>query len=137
MLKVSRRKPRHIEDQHQRALFCWSMTIQTTLGILRDHMFAVPNGGKRSPLEAAIMKGLGVTAGVSDIIVLIPAGGMHGMVIELKAPGGKPTELQRDFLDRSKLKAYHASWHDDWQNAAREILRYLRHGNLLIGNPTL
>jgi len=54
-------------------------------------MFHVPNGGKRSPIEAAILKGLGVTAGVPDIIA-IRAGHAYGL--ELKADGGKPTSKQ-------------------------------------------
>jgi hypothetical protein len=53
--------------------------------------FHVPNGGKRKPIEAAIMKGLGVTAGVPDIIA-IRAG--HTFGLELKADGGKPSEKQ-------------------------------------------
>ena len=46
--------------------------------------FAVPNGGWRSPVEARIMKGLGVRAGVHDLILCIPPEGkMAGL--ELKA----------------------------------------------------
>ena len=32
--------------------------------------FHVPNGGWRSPIEAAILKGMGVRAGVPDLIVI-------------------------------------------------------------------
>ena len=32
--------------------------------------FHVPNGGRRSPEEAAIFNGLGVRAGVSDLILV-------------------------------------------------------------------
>jgi hypothetical protein len=47
-------------------------------------MFAVPNGGYRRPIEAAIMKATGVIAGVPDTIWI-----NHGRVygLELKAPG--------------------------------------------------
>lgn len=34
-------------------------------------LFAVPNGGARSRTEAAIMKAEGVTAGVTDLILLL------------------------------------------------------------------
>ena len=57
--------------------------------------FHVPNGGKRKPIEAAIMKGLGVTAGVPDIIA-IRAG--HTFALELKAEGGKPSEKQIEVM---------------------------------------
>ena len=45
--------------------------------------FAVPNGGKRSMIEAALLKKMGVLAGVSDLL-LFWGGGMGA--IELKRP---------------------------------------------------
>lgn len=56
--------------------------------------FHVPNGGRRSRLEAAIFKGLGVKAGVADFIFLW--GGGCGC-IELKAGRGSLSDAQRDF----------------------------------------
>lgn len=53
--------------------------------------FAVPNGGYRKPIEAAIMKGLGTVPGVPDVI-LVHKGRTFGL--ELKAPGGRVTEHQ-------------------------------------------
>lgn len=40
-------------------------------------LFAVPNGGARSRTEAAIMKAEGVTAGVTDLILLLGRGGLQ------------------------------------------------------------
>jgi hypothetical protein len=54
-------------------------------------MFAVPNGGYRRPVEAAIMKATGTVAGVPDTI-WIKAGRTYAL--ELKAEGGKPTAKQ-------------------------------------------
>jgi hypothetical protein len=54
-----------------------------------------PNGGKRKPIEASIFKGLGVRAGVSDIIA-VHAGRIFAL--ELKADDGRPTEAQLEFL---------------------------------------
>jgi hypothetical protein len=53
--------------------------------------FHVPNGGYRKPVEAAIMKGLGVAAGVPDIIAI-----HNGRVfaLELKAEGGRTSDKQ-------------------------------------------
>jgi hypothetical protein len=53
--------------------------------------FHPANGGYRKPVEAAIMKGLGVVAGVPDIIA-VHEGRCYAM--ELKAEGGRPTETQ-------------------------------------------
>jgi hypothetical protein len=51
----------------------------------------VPNGGWRSPIEASIMKGLGVRAGVPDLLFCVKG---TFFALELKAPGGKTTENQ-------------------------------------------
>jgi hypothetical protein len=53
--------------------------------------FAVPNGGYRRPVEAAIMKGLGVVAGVPDVF-LVHNG--RCFALELKAEGGRATDKQ-------------------------------------------
>src|SRR5919201_28783 len=57
--------------------------------------FAVPNGGDRSPIEAAIMKGLGVTPGVPDVIAIK---GGRAYCLELKAEGGKLSDAQEHVL---------------------------------------
>lgn len=57
--------------------------------------FHVPNGGHRKPIEGAILKGLGVRAGVSDLILLHNS---KFFALELKAEGGRATEAQMAFL---------------------------------------
>jgi hypothetical protein len=58
-------------------------------------MFAVPNGGWRSPVEAAIMKATGTVPGVPDTIWV-----KDGKVftLELKAENGKLTTAQEHVL---------------------------------------
>ncbi len=76
------------------------------LGVLWCH---VPNGGKRSPIEAAIMKGLGVKPGVPDIMIFDPppiAEVCHacgntkerGTFIELKSKDGVLSPDQSDWI---------------------------------------
>jgi hypothetical protein len=55
--------------------------------------FHVGNGGWRSPIEARIMKGLGVKAGVPDLII-IHGGRCYGL--ELKADSGRATPAQHN-----------------------------------------
>ena len=55
-----------------------------------------PNGGKRAKQEAAQFKLMGVKAGVSDLVISMP-GGRTGY-IEVKAPNGRLTEEQENFL---------------------------------------
>jgi hypothetical protein len=54
--------------------------------------FHVPNGGARRRIEAAILKGLGVKAGVPDVIA-IKAG--QAFALELKADAGRLSPKQQ------------------------------------------
>jgi hypothetical protein len=62
--------------------------------------FHVPNGGKRSVIEAAIFKSMGVLPGVADLILSWKDG--KG-AIEFKAGNGKQTDHQI---------AFHKKWVD-------------------------
>lgn len=56
--------------------------------------FHVPNGGLRSAREAKIMKGLGVKAGVADLILLHNG---EAFALELKTMKGRATDVQLQF----------------------------------------
>ena len=67
----------------------------------RKLLFAVPNGGGRSKIEAKIMKGEGVEVGVSDMILLLPSPhGYHSLCIEFKTPKGRQSENQKVFQEQ-------------------------------------
>lgn len=68
--------------------------------------YAVPNGGWRSPVEAGIMVGQGVRAGVPDLVVLFPGG--RSLYAELKAAKGRLSPKQE--LWRDKLMGMGFSW---------------------------
>ncbi len=64
--------------------------------------------------------------GTSDIIILEPRKGFHGMCLEVKTLTGKVSQEQRDFLDRMKRKGYHVTTGhglDDCFMAIREYLQ--------------
>lgn len=65
-------------------------------GILWWH---TPNGahvpGRRGRVQGGIQKAMGVRAGVSDIVALHKG---RFFALELKVPGGQPTELQLEFI---------------------------------------
>jgi predicted RecB family endonuclease len=65
----------------------------TARGVRNMFFMHVPNGGFRSAVEAAIFKSLGLRAGTPDIIA-IKDGKCYAL--ELKAPGGRLTDVQRD-----------------------------------------
>lgn len=64
---------------------------------LRKMLFAVPNGGSRNAIEAHKLKMTGVTAGVSDLILLTPRHGYGALCIELKAGKGKQSSSQHEW----------------------------------------
>lgn len=72
---------RHEESALQRTCVAW---FRAQYPEHASMLFAVPNGGGRSRTEAAIMKGEGVTAGVSDLILLEARGGWGALCIEMK-----------------------------------------------------
>jgi VRR-NUC domain len=82
------KRRRHPEDDIQRAVF-EHLAVRGASDVFAFHP---ANGGWRSRIEAAILKGLGVRPGVPDVIA-IKAG--RAYAIELKAPGGRVTEAQR------------------------------------------
>jgi hypothetical protein len=69
--------------------------------------FHCPNGGARSPIEAAILKGLGVVPGIPDLIILT-AGRIFAL--ELKAPGKKPTPTQARAMEAMGRAGVTVSW---------------------------
>jgi hypothetical protein len=58
--------------------------------------FHVGNGGARRPIEAKVLRGLGVLAGVPDL--LCRKG--RAFALELKTERGRVSEAQGDMLDR-------------------------------------
>ena len=75
-------KRRHPEHQLQTACFQW---FNLQYPEFRGLLFAVPNGGGRSRIEAALLKAEGVVAGVADMLLLVPSMGYAGLCIEFKA----------------------------------------------------
>ena len=77
------------EQQIQRAVF-EHLAIRAASTVFAFHP---ANGGWRSRVEAAILKGVGVRAGVPDIIAIKDA---RCYALELKASGDRLTPVQRD-----------------------------------------
>lgn len=82
----------HPESQLQRACVTWFR-----LQYPKYLIYANANGGKRSKIEAAIMKAEGVTAGVPDLTVVLPG---RVVWIELKVMNRKVSYDQIDVMQR-------------------------------------
>ena len=75
-------------------------------------LFAVPNGGFRRKETAGKMKAEGVTAGVSDLLLLVPNKLFHGLCLE--------TKIIREFVDGEgkfqRRKSYQEPEQREWQS---------------------
>lgn len=67
----------------------------------------IPNGGRRDANEAAVLKQMGVKAGVSDIHFPYPSGRYIGMYIEMKFGTNMPSKEQREFLREMELVGHY------------------------------
>lgn len=85
---------KHLESQIQKSCVTW---FRYQFPKLKNLLIAVPNGGFRNAIESKIMKGEGVTAGVSDLLLLIPMKGFGCLGIEMKSEKGKQTEIQENW----------------------------------------
>jgi len=81
------------EDQIQRAVFA-HIRARGVPGLVAVH---VPNGGYRKPVEARIMKGLGVTAGTPDVLAWHDG---RAFALEIKSEAGRASESQLEMLNR-------------------------------------
>ena len=87
---------RHIESNIQQACVTW---FRLQFAEYSKLLFAVPNGGARSKIEAARLKAEGVTAGVTDMILLYPSGYYHSLCIEFKTHNrnSRQSEAQKEW----------------------------------------
>jgi len=122
------KKPRQLEANEQTALFRWAELVSKTdkerYGVL-SLLFAIPNGGKRDPKEAANLKRQGVKAGVPDICLPVSRGGHNALFIELKAGKNNPTPQQHRWLTSLEDYGNKAVVAYGWIEAKEIIEKYL------------
>lgn len=89
-------------------------------------MYHIPNGGSRTKAEAGRFKAEGVKSGVPDICLPVAREQYHGLYIELKRrEGGRLSEAQKLWIEALRKLGYWAIVCRGWEEAAREIERYL------------
>jgi hypothetical protein len=87
-MSSARQRRQQPETQIQRAVFA-HLAARSLPNVFAFHP---ANGGWRSKIEAAVLKGLGVIPGVPDLIAIKDG---RTFALELKAPGGRLTPAQR------------------------------------------
>lgn len=114
-------RTRHPESAMQQALVqrCWRHAIA-------KEIYAIPNGGKRSKIEASIMKAEGVRAGIPDLHLPVRSGGCLTLYLELKCGKNKPSPEQEERIEALVGLGHRVVvvW-DDWLLAWDYIERYL------------
>lgn len=113
---------KHQESKLQRECVKW---FRLQYPHLRRLLFAVPNGGKRSAFEAAIMKAEGVVSGVSDLILMVPNADYHAFCIEMKHGKNGLSENQEDFKAAVEKRNYKFTICRSFDEFKGEVERYL------------
>ena len=120
------------EHEEQKTLFEWAAYHARQYPELYL-LFAIPNGGLRSPKTGARLKAEGVKAGVPDLMLPVARGGYHGLFVEMKAGRGRATRVQRVWADMLAAEGYRVALCRGWEEAARVILAYLQDERVLSG----
>lgn len=93
--------------------------------ICKDYLVHFANERKCSPAQGLMLKRMGVKAGVSDLALLWPSKGYHGMWLELKAPGNKPSSSQVRWMKLMEKAGYCVGVFDSAINTIHAIRWYL------------
>ena len=88
--KPKRRTHSEPESRLQAECFSW---FWNTYPEYRGLMFHVPSEGNRSSkIDGGKRKAMGIVAGVSDLILMLPRHNCHGLCIEMKTEDGRQSD---------------------------------------------
>ena len=116
------------EHQEQVALVSW---FRLAFPKFKIYLFAIPNGAhlagdaRLRAIKMNAMKSEGFTPGISDLFLMIPKAGWHGLWIEMKAQGGKLSDAQKEFMGAATLMGYQAVVCFGFDEAKEAITKYL------------
>ncbi len=91
-------------------------------------LFAIPNGGARHKKTAGRMKAQGVLKATPDLNLPVARGPFIGLWIELKRPGEKPTEAQREMHRRLRGEGHAVVVNFSVEEVVAAVLGYLSLG---------
>ncbi len=118
------------EDAEQKALLCWCSENYKKYPELK-WLHHSPNGGSRDKREAAKFKVMGTKNGFPDLILLVPRGIFHGLLIELKTLKVKKhknagaTDEQILWGEYLLLAGYGFKLCHGWEDARDTLISYL------------
>ena len=109
------------EQLEQVTLFDWIRTQKH----LSPFAFHIANERKTSPMQGALLKRMGVRAGVSDCFIGIARTKYHGMFLELKDGKNKATVTQLEFQNDMRNQNYYCVVCRGFEEAKAAIEHYL------------
>lgn len=113
------------EDDHQALVIRWAESAQCGKWKCLRWLLHIPNERKCTQAQGARLKRMGVRSGVSDLFLPAPIGNYHGLWVEMKAPGGKATQNQMQFIADMRESGYAATVCIGYESAIRAIKDYL------------
>lgn len=117
------------EHDEQAALIQWAFYKSGSISELAL-LFAIPNGGWRSPRTGARLKAEGVQPGVPDLCLPVARGPYHGLFIEMKTLKGKLSPEQKVWHAALREQGYRVEVCYGWEPATHTILIYLGVGEV-------
>lgn len=94
------------EHQEQVVFVRW---LELSLPEMFEMATAVPHGGYRKPVEAALLVSEGVSSGYPDVLIDLPRGSYHGLRVEMKRAGAPPSAVTKEQLawhERLRRRGY-------------------------------
>lgn len=115
------------EHEEQRAVVEWFNLYKWHFPSgIRPLLFAIPNGGARSPATGAMLKAEGVVAGIPDMFLAIPSCEQHGLFIEMKRrQGGTVSKAQKEAMRNLSMFGYRCVVCRGADEAIKAIQAYL------------
>jgi hypothetical protein len=120
-----RKARRDLESPEMKALFHWA-NLQICVYPELLYLYHCPSGEVRDPITAAKLKAMGVKRGIPDTFLPVPAGGYHGLYIEMKAPDeGKVSKDQKRVIRFLQDMGYRVDVCYGWMPAREILIEYL------------
>lgn len=110
------------EHNHQSLTVAWFRANYPKLAGL---LFAIPNGGKRNPATAALLKAEGVLPGIPDLFLAVPVGEHHGLFVEMKTLSGVASSAQKAAMQRLSNQGYQVAMASGYESAKTILRNYL------------
>jgi hypothetical protein len=110
------------EHNTQRLLVTW---FRTNYPDWANLLFAIPNGGQRSPVTAKRLKEEGVLPGVPDLFLAMPSSVSPGLFIEMKTTSGRLSAAQKQRKQELEQSGYSVAVAFGYEAAKQAIEDYL------------